>query len=175
MAKSLGWVSCCRAVRARLGWRNGMRSKVNGLGEGKEEEEGWVFSQPAPLSSFSLKPAQWGPSRMSPRTWGSGTEPEPHIRRWGRREGTTTASRQAAMSDLHLKLNPAFPPGTQIETSYLVQPLAWERLGQQHRAEGRGGGGGSGWVGPRYTRFVSERVSERGGQHWWASIWDRLI
>lgn len=85
------------------------------------EEEAWVFSQPAPLSSFSLKMEQWGPSRMSPRTWGSGTEHELHIRRWRSREGTARASRRAAMSNLHLKLNPP-PYGTQIKTSYLCSP-----------------------------------------------------
>lgn len=113
---------------------------MNGLGEGKEEgEEGWVFSQPAPLSSFSLKPEQWGPSRMSPRTWGSGTEPELHIRRWRRREGTTTASRQAAMSDLHLKLNPASPRDP--DRDFLSGPATG--LGTTRAAAG-GRGGGSG-------------------------------
>lgn len=76
---------------------------MNGLVEEKEEEEeGWVFSQPAPLSSFSLKPEQWGPSRMSPRTWGSGTEPEPRIRRWRRREGT----RQSEQTGRQVKPSP---------------------------------------------------------------------
>ncbi|KAM7397530.1 hypothetical protein PAMA_005705 [Pampus argenteus] len=56
---------------------------------------------------------------MSPRTWGSGTEPEPRIRRWRRREGTARASRRAAMSNLHLP-----PTGTQIKTLICVHLLS---------------------------------------------------
>lgn len=124
-------------MRETLGWTNEPRSKVNGMVEG--EEKGWVFSQPAPLSSFSLKMEQRGLSRMSPRTWGLGTEHEPHIRRWRRREGTARASRQAAKSNLHLKLN--LPPyGTQIKTSYLCSP-SLPGLGNDSQQQQRRQGG----------------------------------
>lgn len=137
---------------------------MNGLVEDTEEEEGWVFSQPAPLSSFSLKPEQWGPSRMSPRTWGSGTEPEPRIRRWRRREGTARASRRAAMSNLHLKLNPAslWDPDRDLLSVLTFSPGLGTTLAA---AAARRGGGGFWLSGSKIHKVsLSESVYEGGGQ-----------
>lgn len=166
-------------MRARLGWTNGTRSKVNGVVEGKEE--GWVFSQPAPLSSFSLKPEQWGPVKNEPKDMGIGDWAWASHQEVEMEGGGSQSEQTAAMSNLHLKLNPP-PSGTQIKTSYLCSPSlpAWERspaaAGRVRSVcAGKGGGGVFGWVGPIYTSFLSEKVYERGGQRWWASIWDRLI
>lgn len=61
----------------------------------------------------------------------------------GEREGEQPwrTSRRASMSNLHLKFNPSFPSGSQIETSYQCSPSlpAWEQF-QGSRSSSRKGG-----------------------------------
>lgn len=77
---------------------------------------------------------------MSPRTWGSGTESEPRIRRWKRKEGTVTASGRAAMSNLHLKLNPPslWDPDKDLLSALTFSPCLGTSLAAAGRAKERG-------------------------------------
>lgn len=86
---------------------------------GKRWVDGWgvsCFSLAAPLSSFSLAGVGCGVSKLSPRTWRSGTEPESLTRRgrrWGGEKeevGTARASRSCPTGLSSLSITPPTQP-----------------------------------------------------------------